>query len=316
MTTKQPIKRVLFDTDIGTDVDDCLALALVLASPELHLEGVTCVYGDVRLRAQMIAKLLRLAGRSEVPVFLGAERPLLDLRPIFWQGHEGVGLLTPDDPPFVAPAQHAVDYLIETVLANPGEIHLLAIGPLTNVALALRKAPHMAQALGSLMIMGGALRGPGQWHLPYAEHNIVCDPEAAHVVFTSDAPITLVPLDVTTQVQIYQQGEARIRAAGSAWHVAVADQVALYPRFAQTGTTFLHDPLAASLLVDPTLVEYQPLHIAVELSGRLAAGATLVRRPNAEHPANAQVAVRVARERFEEWFIERLAAQRGLASEA
>jgi purine nucleosidase len=315
MKTNQPIKRVLFDTDMGTDVDDCLALALVLASPELQLEGVTCVYGDVRLRAQITAKLLRLAGRSEVPIFLGAERPLLDLRPIFWPGHEGKGLLTPADPPFAAPAQHAVDYLIETVLANPGEIHLLAIGPLTNVALALRKAPQMAGALGSLMIMGGALRGPGQWHLPYGEHNIVCDPEAAHVIFTSGAPITLVPLDVTTQVWIDQAGAARIRAAGSAWHTAVAYQVALYPRFAQTGTTFLHDPLAASLLVDPTLAEYQSLHIAVELGGRLAAGATLVRQPNAEHPANAQVAIGVARERFVAWFVERIATHRITAGE-
>lgn len=310
MTTKQPPKRVLFDTDLGTDVDDCLALAVVLASPELRLEGITCVYGDVRLRAQMAQKLLRLAGRTDVTVFLGAERPLLDLRPIYWPGHEGQGLLTPDDPPFTAPPQHAVDYLIETVLANPGSIHLLAIGPLTNLALAMRKEPRVAQALASLTIMGGALRGPGQWHLPLAEHNIVCDPEAAHVVFSSGAPITLVPLDVTTLVQIDRAGEAQIRAGGSEWHRAVADQVALYPRFAQTGATFLHDPLAASMLVEPALVTLQPLHIAVELGGRLAAGATLVQLPDDQHPANAQVAVEVDQSRFAPWLVERIAAYR------
>jgi purine nucleosidase len=301
------MKRVLLDTDIGTDVDDCLALALLLASPELRLEGITCVYGHVGVRAQITQKLLRLAGREDIPIYLGAERPLLDLRPIYWPGHEGTGLLGTDDPPFVAPQQHAVDYLIETVLASPGEIHLLAIGPLTTVALALRKEPRVAQALASLTIMGGVLRGPGQWHLPYAEHNIICDPEAAHIVFSAGAPIWLIPLDVTTQVQIRTEGEARIRSRGTAWHHAIADQVAHYPRFAQRGATYLHDPLAVGVLVDPGLVEFQPLHLAVELGGRLAAGATLAHTPDAQHPATAQVAISVDHTRFESWFVERVA---------
>jgi purine nucleosidase len=309
MSTNPP-KRILLDTDLGTDVDDCLALALILASPELQLEGVTCVYGDVRVRAQMTQKLLRLAGKSEIPIYLGAEKPLLDLRPIYWPGHEGHGLLSANDPPFNAPATHAVDYLIETILANPGAFDLLAIGPLTNVALALRKEPRIAQLVASFTIMGGVLRGPGQWHLGYAEHNIICDPESAHVVFTSGAPIVLIPLDVTTQVQIYQAGVDAIRAGGTAYHHAVADQVALYPRFVQTGATFLHDPLAASVMVDPTLVTLQPLHIAVELGGRLAAGATLVREPDANHPANAQVAVAVDKERFEPWYVQKVAGYR------
>ncbi len=90
-------QRIIFDTDMGTDVDDCLALALILSSPELQLEGVTCVYGDVDLRARMTLKLLRLQGHPQVPVTVGARKPLLNLRPVFWPGHEGKGLLSPDD---------------------------------------------------------------------------------------------------------------------------------------------------------------------------------------------------------------------------
>jgi purine nucleosidase len=90
-------QRIIFDTDIGTDVDDCLALALILSSPELQLEGVTCVYGDVDLRARMVIKLLRLRNHPELPVMVGASEPLLGLRPVFWPGHEGLGLLEPED---------------------------------------------------------------------------------------------------------------------------------------------------------------------------------------------------------------------------
>ena len=174
--------RLILDTDIGTDVDDCLALAVILGSPELQLEGVTCVYGDVQLRARMVLELLRLAGRDDVPVMLGVELPLLRRRPVFWPGHEGKGLLETAEATVAPAPEHAVDYLVRTIMENPGEIHLLAVGPLTNVALAMQREPRLAERLGHLTIMGGAGRGPGQYGLPSAEHNVKCDPEAAHVV--------------------------------------------------------------------------------------------------------------------------------------
>lgn len=185
--------RLVVDTDIGTDVDDCLALAFVLGSPELSLEGVTCVYGDVGLRARMVLKLLRLADRVEVPVMLGSAQTLLGVRSVYWPGHEGVGLLEPDDVALVPAPEHAVDYLVRTVMESPGQIHLLAIGPLTNVALAFRREPRLAERLAHLTVMGGALRGPSRLDLPYAEHNFRCDPEAAQVVLAAGAPTTLVP---------------------------------------------------------------------------------------------------------------------------
>jgi purine nucleosidase len=301
-------RRVILDTDIGTDVDDCLALALLLASPEIELIGISCVYGNVGKRAQIVWKLLELSGNTHIPIYLGAEQTLLGIRKIYWPGHEGVGLVANDAPPAPTAAGHAVDFIIETVLANPGQITILAIGPLTNIGLALRKEPRIAQLLGGLMIMGGAIRGPGQFHLPIAEHNIVCDPEAAQIVFSSAAPIHLVPLDVTTQVQIRLADVERIRAVGTPYHTAVADQVAFYPPFTQRGgSTYLHDPLAAALLIDPSFVTMSAYHVAIETSGRLTAGATIVSTPSDTLPATAQVALSVDPARFEHFLVERLA---------
>ncbi len=298
--------RTILDTDIGTDVDDCLAIAFMLGSPEFSFEGITCVYGDVELRGRMVRKLFALRGHSQIPVFLGARRPLLGLRDIYWGGHEGEGLLDDRDEPATFPAEHAVDFIIRTVMENPGQIHLLAIGPLTNVALALLKEPELAQHLGHLTIMGGVLRGPETLHLPVAEHNIVCDPDAAHVVLTSGAPITLVPLDVTTRCHIRQADLIRLRAIGSPFHDAVAEQVARYPWFATNGETILHDPLAAAVVIAPDLVELAPLYIAVETHGRLTTGATIARRPTDGLAATATVAVTVDAARAEQVIIERL----------
>jgi purine nucleosidase len=301
-------KRVFLDTDIGSDVDDCLALAFLLASPEIELVGVSCVYGDVELRARMIQKLLRLAGRDHIPITLGSRQTLVGTHAVYWGGYEGDGLLAADDPPLSVVPQHAVDHIIETVMTSPGEIHLLAIGPLTNVALAIRKEPQLVTALGSLVIMGGAARGPNRWHIGYAEHNIKCDPEAAQVVFGSGVPITLVPLDVTLQVRIDQAGVERIRAEGSAYHQAVADQVLRYPPFIRQGWTFLHDPLAAAVLIDPGLVRYEPLEVEVETAGRVSTGMTLMRSPRTPDRTPAQVALEVDAARFEQLFIDRVAA--------
>jgi purine nucleosidase len=298
--------RTILDTDIGTDVDDCLALAVILGSPELQLEGVTCVYGDVNLRGRMVLKLLRLAGRDDVPVMAGAEKPLLGMRPVYWPGHEGVGLLEAADEALAPAPEHAVDYIVRSVMDRPREIHLLAVGPLTNVALALLKEPEVAHNLAHLTIMGGAVRGSSALHLPYAEHNVACDPEAAHVVLSSGAPITLVPLDVTTQTEIRQPDVERIRAIGTPFHDAVASQIELYPRYAESGSTFLHDPLAVAAVVNPQLVELRRLNVEVETQGRLSAAVTLMKIP-ADGSGGVQVAVEVDAQAAEGFIVDRLA---------
>jgi purine nucleosidase len=299
--------QVILDTDIGTDVDDCVALAFLLGSPEIELAGVTCVYGDVLLRSRMVRKLLQLRGRSDIPVFAGASQTLLGLRSIYWEGHEGQGLLDAADSALAPEAEHAVDFIIRTVMENPGQIHLLAIGPLTNIALAFAREPRIAAALGGLTIMGGVARGIERLDLPIAEHNIVCDPEAAHVVFASGAPFTMVPLDVTTRVCIRRADAARIRARATPYHAAVAEQVERYPRFAREGFTYLHDPLAAAVLLRPDLVTCRHVHVDVETGGRLSVGATLLRAPSEKAPANAHVALDVDIAAAESFVIERVA---------
>ena len=226
-----PPKLILLDTDIGTDVDDCLALALILASPELRLAAVTTVYGDTLLRARMVMKLLALRGAAGIPVATGAEKPLLGRVPVYWEGHEGQGLLDQADEARRPVAERAADLIVRRVMAHPGEITLVAIGPLTNVALAFLLEPRVPRALAGVTIMGGVVGGPGALDLPWTEHNFRSDPEAAHIVLASGAPIKVVPLDVTTQVRIRAEDAARIRAAGTPFHRAVADQIDRYPGY-------------------------------------------------------------------------------------
>ncbi len=299
--------KVIFDTDIGTDVDDFVALALLLNSPEVELVGVTCVYGDVLLRARMAMKLLRLRGLTDVPVTMGATEPLLALRPIYWGGHEGQGFLGAEDEALQPSSEFAVNFIVRAVMENPGQIHLLCIGPLTNAALALRQEPRLADNLAGLTIMGGAFQRSVHVYADYGEHNIVSDPEAAHIVFSSGAPITLIPLDVTLQVRVTSEGSARIREAGTPFHRALADQIDLYPFFAGRGWTYMHDPLAMAALIRPELLSLTPLHVDVETGGRFAAGVTFMRAPDADWPENARVALDVDVEGFEHFLIERLA---------
>ncbi|MDQ4099889.1 MAG: nucleoside hydrolase [Chloroflexota bacterium] len=299
-----PHSRIIFDTDIGTDVDDCLALALLLGSPEVRLEGITCVYGDVGLRSQMCRKMLALRGDGSevIPVCRGLARTILGVRPIHWVGHEGVGLLDEDDVLPPEHDEHAVDFIVRTVMASPGEIHLLAVGPLTNVAVALLREPRLATSLAHLTIMGGAIQGAAR-----VEHNIRCDPEAAHIVLSSGAPMTLVPLDVTTRVTIDAGGHDRILATGTPFHRAVADQVARYPAFRERGATYLHDPLAAACVLQPELFSFHDLRVSVELADAVTAGLTRAQAPTAEAPATARVALDVEVAAAETAIIERIA---------
>lgn len=302
-----PPKTIILDTDIGTDVDDCLALALILASPELRLAAVTTVYGDARLRARIALKLLALRGVSDIPVAAGMERPLLDRTAVYWEGHEGQGLLEPEDDALAPVAEHAADLIARSVLAQPGEVILIAIGPLTNVALAMRKEPRLAHALAGLVIMGGVVGGTGALHLPWTEHNFSSDPDAARLVLASGAPMAIVPLDVTTQVRIRPVGVARLAAAGTPFHAAVADQIRRYPRYRERGWTHLHDPLAVASVIRPELIRWESLHAVVEAGGTHTAGKLLAMLPSEERPATAEMALGVNAAQAEAFIIDRLA---------
>lgn len=299
--------RVIFDTDMGTDVDDCLALAVLLGSPEIDLIGVTTVYGDVHLRGRIVNRLLRLAGREDIPVMLGLSQTLMGGREIYWPGHEGVGLLDESDRDWQPTPEHAVDFIVRTVMGNLGEIHLLAVGPMTNIALAIRREPRLLASLAGLTLMAGAARGHHGLHLPYAEHNLTCDPEAAAIVFDQPEVKVVVPLDVTTLVRIRTDDLPTIRAAGSPFHDAVTRQIELYPRVVAHGETAAHDPLAAMAITRPDLMGFTQLHIDVEVGGAHP-GLSLMRAPTETAPVNAHVALTVRAREAEREIIGRIAS--------
>ncbi|MEV0838285.1 nucleoside hydrolase [Actinocatenispora sera] len=205
--------RVVLDTDIGSDVDDALALAVLLGSPEVDLVGVTTVYGDTALRARLAARLARLAGREVVAV--AGQREPLSGRDVWWAGHEGGSFDDLGDEPISA--GDGVDFLVDTVRSAPGEIDLVAIGPLTNVAAAVRADPRFAGTLRHLYVMGGRFGhapdgGPGP---RTAEHNFRSDATAAHLVHAAGIRSTTTGLDVTTTVRLGRAAVDRIGAAGA-----------------------------------------------------------------------------------------------------
>jgi inosine-uridine nucleoside N-ribohydrolase len=267
---------------------------------------VTTVYGDVSVRARIVLELLRLRGIRDLPVAMGAERPLRPERPVYWAGHEGQGLLEAVDETLEPTQESAVDLIVRTVLAHPGEITLVSIGPLTNVALAFLREPRLAHSLAGLVLMGGVVGGIDALHLPWAEHNFHSDPEAAQLTLSSGAPVTIVPLDVTTQVRIRAYDLERMQAAGDAFRRAVAAQVALYPPFAQRGWAYLHDPLAVAALIKPSLVALESLRAVIETGGEHTVGKLLVALPEPGALATTRVAVGVDVPRAEEFILDRL----------
>ncbi|WP_336789944.1 nucleoside hydrolase [Paenibacillus sp. MMO-177] len=295
--------RIIIDTDIGSDIDDAMALALALRSPELKLEGVTTVYGDAHLRAKMVSKMIQLAGKPDIPVMAGLNRPLLGNRPVWMAGHEGEGLLEPGEEPDYD-RRHAVDFIIETVMNNPGEITLIPIGPLTNIAASLIREPRVASNVKEIVLMGGATRlGDNGADIRVVEHNIACDPEAASVVFGSGAPIVMVGLDVTMKVQITEQERQRLIRTNDPLNLKLADMMERWFGFVQERHTYMHDPLTVSLLIDRSLVQTRKMNIQVEYDHRPRTGQTVA---TFDEPANVTVCLDVEADRMVRLLMSRL----------
>lgn len=330
-TGQQPI---ILDTDIGTDVDDVIALGAILRSPELDLRAVTTVYIDTVLRARMVQAVLAIAGRPEIPIGAGIGAPLMNRDQLYWAGFEGAGVIEPSgestDPAAAihagpGPFKHGVDLLIEQVMDHPGELTVLAIGPLTNVAAALIREPRLAGAVKRLVIMGGLVqRRMDQLRMRYVEHNIRCDPEAAQIVFQSGAPITLVPLDVTTQSRIRRTDLARV-AQSDKLGALVADQVERYISGYQRDWTNPHDALAVAAIVHPELLQMRPMSIQVETQGQFTRAETvaiLVEQATggaAQDSASGSpidVALEVDVAGFEKWLVTTLSTVRQIARQA
>ncbi|OPA80400.1 nucleoside hydrolase [Paenibacillus selenitireducens] len=297
------MNRVIIDTDIGSDIDDAMAIALALRSPELKLEGITTVYGDTHLRARMVSKMLKLANRTDIPVFAGLNDPLLRNRPIWMAGHEGVGLIEPAEE-LTYDSRHAIDFIIDTVMNNPGEITLIPIGPLTNIAASLIREPRIAQHVKEIVLMGGVTRlGDNGTDMRIAEHNIVCDPEAASVVFNSGAPIVMVGLDVTLKVQITEQERRQLLQSNDPLNLKLADMMKHWFDFVQEQHTFMHDPLTVSLLLDRSLVTTKNMHVQIEYDHRPKTGQTLA---TLAEPTNVAVCLDVDADRMVSMLMSRL----------
>jgi purine nucleosidase len=306
------VKRVILDTDPG--IDDALAILLALASPEVQLEAVTVTAGNCSTAQGVINALsvLELAGAGHVPVAAGVEVPLIQPLLTAPETHGGSGLGYAQLPaPRQAPArQHAVDLLIERIMAAPGEISLVAVAPLTNVALAIRREPKIVGAVKEVIIMGGAIRHEGNT-TPLAEFNTYVDPHAAYMVYHSGLPITLAPLDVTYRCILTQADVNRLLAIDSPLTRFVADSTRFYMEFHDAYQDIqgcvINDPLALALAFAPDLVETQSLYVTVDIQSQVSLGKTMADFYHTwQKPPNMAVALEVQPRRFIDLFVERI----------
>lgn len=303
--------QLVIDCDPGQD--DAVALMLALASPELDVLGITTVAGNVPLQrtAANACRLVEFANRPDVPVFAGCERPLRRPPVTAVRTHGETGLHGLDLPPPVLPprSQHAVEFIIEAAGARDG-VTVCTLGPLTNVATALAKAPDLAGRLSRIVAMAGARLGGNE--TPVAEFNVHADPDAAAAVFASGVPIVMIGLDVTHQVLVTPERLAALRSSGGRAGAAAA---AMYDfpqryrpdRYGEAGLP-LHDPCVIAYVLRPELFTGKPCAVAVETESELTLGQTVIDWwQRTDRPANALVLDRIDADGFFALLVERLA---------
>ncbi|HYK95714.1 MAG TPA: nucleoside hydrolase [Candidatus Dormibacteraeota bacterium] len=338
--------RIPLLLDVDTGIDDALALLYACASPEVDLLAVTCVGGNVDARqvAWNTRAVLELAGRADVPVHLGREQPLVKSLVTTPETHgpTGLGYALLPEPTRTIEAGEAADRIVELARSRPGELTLVTLGPLTNLAVALEREPALPSLLRALAIMGGAYRAPGNT-TPTSEWNVHVDPEAARVVFAAwrpdlDGPAIELPLAMgldVTEHAILRPGHlgALARRAGASLADAgamasepmrLAGSVAANPvlwfigdalrfyfefheRYDGFYGAFIHDPFALAAALDRSLVFTQPVHVDVETGPGLAHAMTVADWRGISHdPPNLDVAVAANADVFLERFIERV----------
>ncbi len=282
-------RRIILDTDLGTDIDDAYALAFILASPDLELVGVTIANGRTEQRARLALKMLYEAGREDIPVAVG--------RPTDSGGTVNQAPWAEDFDAVQPIDQPAAEFIAEQVKAHPDELCLLPIGPLTNVADALALDPDLGHKLQEMVLMAGCVGWPaGATPEIKPEYNIVCDIPAAQATLRSGARMTMVPLDATYRVKLEEDRRANLSAAGTPLTDALAEMLSLWP----STTPVLHDPLAVGVAIDPTCCGMANLCVVCDEEGYT--------RPVEGEP-NVQVAVTPNVGRFLHLFMERLLGQ-------
>ncbi len=271
-------RKVLFDCDPG--VDDSIAILFGLASPELEFVGFSTVYGntDVEATAQNALRLVELAGKPGIPVAQGAGTPYSPFKKPFYgrevHGEDGLGNTNMPAPAGKLQPVSGAQFIVDTIMAHPGEITLCAVGPLTNLALALRIEPRIVEAVRDVVIMGGAAFHSGNVSA-VAEANISNDPLAANMVFRAGWPLTMVGLDVTTKTSMTQPWLDSIFAAGTPKTDFLRRILPCYQRFhdqiyGMNGAVHTHDPSAVGFLVKPELFVTRRVPVYVETEGHCA----------------------------------------------
>lgn len=280
------VTKIVVDTDIGGNVDDAFALALAALDPRADLLGVTTVWSASFVRAQLARKVLIACGKGEVPVVAGASKPLLAPEPRHLP--EQVSALTEADKAF-SPPTDGIDFLRYRLRQESPQVTLVCLGPLTNLALALSVDPGLKGAIKSVVVMAGAVG------MHYAETNIIRDPEAAHLVFSSGVPIILVDKSVTRHATIPQNLLERLSHCPMPHCRILWELTQIWRR--TSGMTFpiLNDPLAVAIALHPDIATTQKGRVFVELSGRRTRGYTLF---EPEPEGNVQVCVEVNWSRF------------------
>jgi inosine-uridine nucleoside N-ribohydrolase len=303
---------ILIDCDPGHD--DAMALLLALASPELELLGVSTVHGNTTLANTTVnaLKVLELAGRGDVEVAAGADRPLTREARTADHVHGASGLDGPDlPPPAGSPvAAHAVDFLAERLRAAPEPVTLIPTGPLTNIALLLARHPEATEKIERIVLMGGAIAEGNI--TPAAEFNVWVDPEAAARVFASDVDVTMVGLDVTHRALMTPAHADELRASGRVGEV-VAELFAFYNRFHSRVYDLpgspVHDALAVAHVVSADLLRTRRCNVEVDCASELCRGRTVADIWNVTgRPANAHVATEVDGPTFLAMLVERISS--------
>ncbi|XDA99591.1 nucleoside hydrolase [Sulfitobacter sp. LCG007] len=275
-------RKIIIDTDPGQD--DAVAILLALASPEeIEVLGLTCVAGNVplELTARNARMVCELAGRTDVKVFAGCDAPLKRRLVTAEHVHGKTGLDGPTLPDLQMPLAegHAVEFIIDTLRQEAaGTVTLCPLGPLTNIAAALQKAPDIAGRVQEIVLMGGAYFEVGNI-TPAAEFNIYVDPEAAEIVFGSGIPLTVMPLDVTHKVLVTRARNEAFRAIGTSVGTAVAEMTDFFERFDKekygSDGAPLHDPCVTAYLIRPDLFSGRHVNVEIETGSDLTLGMTV-----------------------------------------
>jgi purine nucleosidase len=276
-----PLEKIVLDTDIGDDIDDAYALALIVNLPNAKLLGVTTTFGETRKRAELAAKLLHVYGRNDVPVYAGRAGTAKIGRQYEWaQGYRSLSLKS----------EEAVTFLKRTLDKNPGQVTLVGIGALTNIGDLLTRYPEVKPKIKRIVIMGGSVYlGYNDQAPPGVEWNIKCDPAAAKIVYGSGVPMVMAGLEVTTMMKFDAERQKKLFATGN----PMTDALAALTNLWGNGTPTQFDAVAAAYALGYGFSEKEERHVDVEPDGmtRISAGSP-----------NVTVLIHPQKEAFLDWF--------------